>query len=209
MRIAALCALLFIAPLAIAQSTTSLWENGPKEKFCGLGTYQDGLDVGFRNATSSFGETLVTVQVLPSFRKEYALVFKRVGAELKLYRVTFQNQLWGQMGPPLHVPKTRQECLGIASAAKVDALDVNVQARDLQELWTAFGNIDLTTDKCPRRGKSCAYFEDGTGYVVQTQDGRSFRITETGQTKRVRSENPALLAWIHKVQEFVSDPPPR
>jgi hypothetical protein len=40
-------------PIVVAQSNTPVWRNGAQEKKCGLGTYQDGLDLAFKNATMS------------------------------------------------------------------------------------------------------------------------------------------------------------
>ena len=101
-------------------STTPVWSytTALKKDKCGLGTYQDSLDLAFTKATLGGGETLVTVQVLPSFQREYALTLKRVGPEIKLQRATFDKQLWTQLGPPLTDNKTRQQCLDLALAAK-------------------------------------------------------------------------------------------
>jgi hypothetical protein len=206
MRVAALYAtLLMVVPFAAAQAKIPYWNNGSAEKMCGLGTYHDSLELGFRNATIGLGETLVTVQVLPSFQREYALVFKRVGSEVKLFSATFQSQLWTQLGPPLHVPRTRQACLDLASVAKLDVVAIPVKAGTGPErLWAAFGNINLETDSCPRKGKKCALFVDGTAYFVQTRDGSLVGVTEIGTQPGIKSENPALLDWIHTLLQTVS-----
>jgi hypothetical protein len=185
---------------------TIVWKNGAQEKMCWLGTYHDAIDLGFNNAARGLGEILVSVKTLPSFQKEYAFVFTRVGEDVKLYRVAFQSPMWTQLGigSPRVPRKTRQECLEIAASAKIDLLAVDSHAQEVQELWTAFGNIDLTVDTCPRSGKRCAFYVDGTDYILQTQDGRVFRITETKNQKGVTTESPALLAWIHRVQQFVA-----
>ena len=60
---------LLVVPIVAAQSNTPIWRGGTQEKICGLGTYHDSLDLAFQNATKGGGETLVTVQVLPSFRQ--------------------------------------------------------------------------------------------------------------------------------------------
>jgi hypothetical protein len=207
MRSVALYAfLVVVAPIAIAQTITPAWKNGSEEKICGLGTYQDSLDLAFSNALSGEGETLVTVQVLPSFQREYAIALVQVGPEVKLFRATMQTQLWTQLGPPLHVSKTRQECLDLASTAKVGVIAIPAAPAIAQQLWTAFSSIDLQTDSCPRRGKSCASFQDGTDYTVHTNDGNSARITETGKQKGVKSENPALLDWIHTLLPIATQP---
>jgi hypothetical protein len=72
------------------------------------------------------------VQGLPSFQREYALVLKRVGPEVKMLRATFQKQLWTPLGPPLEVPKTRQQCLDLALAAKVDTVELPARAGTLR-----------------------------------------------------------------------------
>src|SRR5215467_1010899 len=108
---------LLVVPVAFTQANAPSWRNGSQEKMCGLGTYHDALDLAFKNATSGLGESLVTVQVLPSFHREYALVLKQVGSEVKLVRVTFHDQLWRYLGPPLAVSNTRQQCLDLAKTA--------------------------------------------------------------------------------------------
>jgi hypothetical protein len=195
MRAAVLFAILMVVPIAMGQSKTPAWKNGSQEKICGLGTYQDGLDLAFKNAMSGEGEILALVQVLPSLQREYAIALIRVGSEVRLFRATMQTQLWTLLGP-MEVPKTREECLNMASAARVGVVAVAAAPNITKELWTAFNKIDLETDSCPRRGKTCALFLDGTDYMVETPDGRSVRIAEIGKVKGVRSENPALLAWI-------------
>jgi hypothetical protein len=173
---------------------------------CGVGTYHDTLDLAFKNATAGQGETLVIVQVLPSFEREYALVLKRVGPEVKMLRATFQKQLWKQLGPPLAVPKTRQQCLDLALAAKVDTVELPTRSDTIAQLWTAFSDINLETDTCARHGKQCALLFDGTDYVVQTNDGRSLRIAEIGNLKGIKSENAALLNWIRTLLQMANRP---
>jgi hypothetical protein len=92
---------LLAAPIVAAQGNPPVWRNGAQEKMCGLGTYYDSLDLAFKNATQDEGETLVTVQVLPSFHREYALVLKRVGQKVTLLHATLEKELWTQLGPPL------------------------------------------------------------------------------------------------------------
>jgi hypothetical protein len=157
-----------------------------------------------KNATAGTGETLVTVHVLPSFKREYALVVKRVGPEVKLLRATFEKQLWTQLGPPLHIQKTRQQCLELALAAKVDTVELPARADTIAESWAAFSNINLETDSCPRRGKECAIILDGTDYVVQTNDGRSLQIVEIGNLKGIKSENSALLNWVRTLLQMAN-----
>jgi hypothetical protein len=197
MRASGLCAiLLLVVPFVVAQSNTPVWRNGAQERKCGLGTYQDSLDLAFNKATLGGGEILVTVQVLPTFQREYALTLKRVGPEIKLLRATFDKQLWTQLGPPLTDNKTRQQCLDLALAAKVDTVNLSAGTDTTAHSWSAFSNINLETDTCPRRGKQCAFLGDGTDYVVQTNDGRSLRIKEIGNLKGIKSENAALLDWV-------------
>ncbi len=205
--IAVLILTIVLVPIALAQTETPAWRNGPNERGCGLGTYHDGLTSAFKNATSSLGETLVTVQVLPSFQRESALVLKRRGSEVRLFRVTFQDQLWTTLGPPMHVRRSRQECLDLASAAKVDTFEVAVQPEISMQLWQSFREISLESAPCPHRGKKCIAYLDGTSYVVQTQDGSPILISETGNMKDVTSENPGLLEWIHKLRDLAASSP--
>ena len=199
MRDSGLCAiLLLVMPIVVAQSNTPVWRNGAQEKKCGLGTYHD-LELAFRNATMGAGETLVTVQVLPCRKRGYALALKRVGREVKLLRAVFDKQLWTQLGPPLTDDKTRQRCLDLAVAARVDTEELPARADTTAQIWAAFSNLNLETDTCPRHGKQCATLYDGTYYIVRTNDGRSLRITEIGNSKRIKSENAALLDWVRSL----------
>ena len=200
--------LLFVVSLGAGQTNTPAWKNGPHEKMCGLGTYQDSLDLVFKNATEGSGDTLLTVEVLPSFQHEYAVVTKRVGSEVNLVRVKFRTQLWHQLAP-LQAPRTRQECLDLATAATRDTDTLPVSPETVSSLLAAFGNITLIdTDNCPRRGKECALVHDGIAYVVLPKDGPRVRITDTEGLKGVRSENAALLDWIHKVLQVANNSKP-
>jgi len=199
---------LLVVPVAFTQANAPWWRNGSQEKMCGLGTYHDALDLAFKNATSGLGESLVTVQVLPSFHREYALVLKQVGSEVKLVRVTFHDQLWRYLGPPLAVSNTRQQCLDRAKTAKLDTVERSATPQEATRLWTWFRNINLETDTCPREHGHCALISDGTEFVIQTSDGHSLHITEVEGMKGVRSENPALLEWAHAVLQTAENYPP-
>ena len=201
--------LLFVVSLAAGQTKTPAWTNGSHEKMCGLGTYQDSLDLAFKNATEGSGETLLTVEVLPSFQREYALVVKRVGSEINVVRAKFQTQLWHQLAP-LQASRTRQECLDLASAATLDSVTFPISPEIASSLLANLGNIRLIeTDNCPRKGKECALIEDGRAYVVVLKDGPRVRVTDTEQLKGIRSENPALLDWIHRLLQIVNNPQPQ
>lgn len=204
-----LCSILLLVVPVVAQSNTPLWRKGSQERKCGLGSYYDGLDLAFKKATSGRGETLVTVQILPSFQREYALALTRVGPEVKLLKATFDKQLWTQLGPPLTDSKTRQQCLDLALAAKVQTADLLAATDATTQSWTAFSKINLETDTCPRRGKQCVFLQDGTEYIVRTNDGRSLRVTEIGDLKRVKSENAALLDWIRALIRIANNPQSR
>lgn len=201
--------LLFVVSLASGQTNTPAWRNGDHEKMCGLGTYQDSLDLAFKNATEGSGDTLLIVEVLPSFQREYALVVKRVGSEVNFVRAKFQAQLWHQLAP-LVAPRTRQECLDLASAATLDTTTLPIRPEAASSLLSAFVNIRLMgTDDCPRKGKECALVEDGIAYVVLPKDGPRVRITDTERLKGVRSENAALLDWIHSLLQVANNPQPQ
>jgi len=200
--------LLLVVPFAAAQSTTPTWD-GSQEKMCGLGTYHDGLDLAFKNATVGSGETLVTVQVLPSFQREYALILKRVDAQVKLLRVTFQDQLWSHLGPPLSDRKTRQQCLDLALAAKLDTVELSVPEDTTKQLWTAFGNVNLDGDTCSRQKGTCPLLTDGTSFIIQTNEGRLLRLSEIGDSKDIKSENAALLVWVHTLLRTANNSQPQ
>jgi hypothetical protein len=168
------------------------WTQGAREKMCGQGTYHDGVNVAFANATVGLGETLVTLQVLPSFEPEYALILKQAGSDLKLVRISFDEQLWGQFGRPARIQKTRQDCLDIAKTAKMNTTEVQASPQTIKQLWTTFNNINLTMKRL--------HFDslDGTTYIVQTKDGRSL-VLLNAEDKGFASENRALRTWVRSL----------
>jgi hypothetical protein len=112
-------------------------------------------------------------------------------------RVTFQDQLWKRLGPPLHVPNTRPQCLELAASAKTETIDLPIAVQTAGQLWKSFNTIDLKTDACLRGKKgACLLVMDGTAYVVQTGDGTSVKLTEVESGTGVRSENPALWPTV-------------
>ncbi|HEV3512829.1 MAG TPA: hypothetical protein VGS05_14075 [Candidatus Sulfotelmatobacter sp.] len=46
-------------------------------------------------------------------------------------------------------------------------------------------------------------------YIVQTNDGRSFRIKEIGNVKGIKSENAALLDWVRDLIQIANSPQSR
>jgi len=143
--------LLFVVSLAAGQTNTPAWRDGSHEKICGLGTYHDSLDLAFKNATKTSGETLLMVEALPSFQRESALDLKRADSEVNLARARFQTQLWYQLAP-LQASRTRK-CLGLASAVTLDTVTFPINPETATSLLSGFGNIRLIeTDDCPRKG---------------------------------------------------------
>ncbi len=213
MRTIVVLVALLLLPISVVAQTNKpgTAASGATEVMCGLKTYQDSLTLAFQNAAGTDGETLVTVQVLPSFQREYAVILKRTPPGIKLLRATLRSQLWTQHGPPLHIPRTRQECLEIARAAEVDTVAIPASAEQVDSLWATFTSTSLQTDSCARRKGKCEYFQDGTDYVIQPADGRSIRVSEVAGTKDVVSENPALLDWMHSMLQVLreSQEPPR
>src|SRR5262245_17106432 len=203
MRLSLLCTALLLAPTSVPAQNPQP-SASQTEEMCGLQTYQDSLDLAFRQATAGHGEALVTLQVLPSFQREYAIVVKREGSELKLFRAIFREKLSRQLRL-MEVRKTRQECLDQAQAAEMETAVLPATPEQVNRLWNQFTNTSLESDTCTRRHGKCIFGIDGTGYVIQTANGRSIRLTETGRGKDVRSENPALLDWVHKVIQVARD----
>lgn len=89
-KIAALIALL-LPICVIAQDSQKTGASDRAEAMCGVKTYYDGLTLAFQNAVTADGETLVTLQVLPSFQREYAVTVKRTSSAISLYRTDFQK----------------------------------------------------------------------------------------------------------------------
>jgi len=137
------------------------------------------------------------MEVLRSIQREYALVMKRAGSGVTLFRTKFQTQLWAQLAP-LQRPKNRQECLELASAATLETVVVPIRFEIMTQLLSTFGDT-----KCRKR---TSVLVDGTQYVVLPKDGSPVRITETDGLKGIQSENVALLKWIHSLIQVANNP---
>lgn len=181
-----------------AQERTPPWVSGSREKLCGLGTYYDALKLVFSSATAGRGTPLVTVQVLPSFQNEYAIVITRAASQIAVFRVRLHEQLWHRL-TPASTNRTREECLTEATAASTDVTQLPIPSQTSERLWNEFVSTNLEMGACPHDKHGCVLFADGTGYVVQTADGKSLRLTEVGNGKKIQSENPALTAWLHSL----------
>ncbi|HTS09172.1 MAG TPA: carboxypeptidase-like regulatory domain-containing protein [Candidatus Eisenbacteria bacterium] len=166
------------------------------EAMCGLKTYHDSLTLAFQDAVNAYGETLVTLQVLPSFQREYAITVKRTSSDISVYRTEFRKQLWQQLGP-LHVSRTRQQCLEIANAAQIDTVLIPASTEEAQRLWKNFSGIDFQTHPC----KKCTLAQDGTQYVIRRGDGASLQIQEVAGVRGLKSGNARLLEWVHSMLE--------
>jgi hypothetical protein len=171
-------------------------DSGTASPRCTHKDYQQLLNVSFTQATAA-DDTLLVVQVLPSFQPEYAYVFKRSNTGMYVVRARFVKQLWSQLAFFISPPKTKEQCLEQAKSAAIDT-SVVLTGNAAEQMWSAFRQIDLTTDSCPRFGNGrCAEFEDGTDYVIQSPSHPTIRLREIRGMGKVKSENPILLEWIH------------
>lgn len=199
-KIFVLLSLLIVPVFGFAQQGVEASASGATEVNCGLKTYHYGLTLAFRTAAAGAdGETLVTLQVLPSFKREYAIIVKRTPVGVSFLRTTFRKQLWTQLGPPLAVTRTPEQCLDIAKAAEIDTSPLSVSTEQANSLWARFSSINLQTDTCARRKGRCAHIFDGTEYVIQQPDGVPIRLSEVAGMKGIARENPALLDWVHSI----------
>jgi hypothetical protein len=170
-------------------------ETGGLESRCTHRDYQELLNVSFGQAAGP-SDILLIVQVLPSFQSEYALIFKRSDAGVYVMRARFVKKLWSELAFD-EVQKTKQQCLDAAKAAAIDTTTI-ISGDSAQQLWSDFSQINLSTDSCPRDpDKGCVLYNDGTDYVIQVPNRVSVRLFEIGQDKEIKSENPALLQWVH------------
>ena len=179
-------------------TNTSTAPFGSAEKMCGLGTHYNGLGLIFQNAAGADGEVLVIVEVLAIFKSEYAVTIKRTPSGISIFRTTLRKQLWTQLGPPLQVSRTRQQCLEIVKAAEWDIAPIPMSADPANKLWEAFLRMKLEADSpSATAGKHMLLPKDTTQYIVQPANGRAVLLTEVSRTDL--SENPALLNWVHSV----------
>ncbi len=75
----------------VPTTTSQLPNTISAEAMCGVNTYYDTITLAFQNAVNADGETLVMLQVLPSFQREYAVTVKRTSSGISLYRTDFQK----------------------------------------------------------------------------------------------------------------------
>lgn len=197
-KIAALVALL-LPIFVIAQETQKKASSDTADAVCRVKTYYESLTLAFQNAVTADGETLVTLQVLPSFQREYAITVKRMSSGISLYRTDFQKQLWHQLGPPLAVLRTRQQCLEIAKTAEIATVLIPEPTEQANKLWETFSKINLQMHP----HKTSAIAVDGTQYVIQTPDGASVRLLEVAGVRGLKSENSQLLDWVHSMLQVV------
>ena len=183
----------------VPTTTSELPDTISAEAMCGVNTYYDSLTLAFQNAVNGNGETLVMLQVLPSFQREYALAVKRTSSGISLYRADFQKQLWQQLGPPLHVSRTQQQCLEIARSAQIETVLIPAPIEQRNKLWETFSKINLQTHPC----KKCSLAQDGTQYIIQRPSGASVRLQEVAGTRGLKSENTQLLDWVHSMLQVV------
>ena len=195
-RIALFLVVLFLPYRVVAQQSN-----------CNVDTYHKTLDVVFRQATK--GERVVTVQVLPSFKVEWAIVFDTTPDGLVVSRISFRKQLWSQLfcGPGA-VTTTASQRIELAEAAE-ERTPVPLPRESAQRFIDDLAKIDFSTDRCPRdKDGSCFDMLDGVRYVVQLGDGRSARLTNVTALTGARSENPALSNWVTELLQESSPPIP-
>ncbi len=193
-------------PALLPLGQTGNTKSGATGGNCWLPTYYQGLKLAFANAAGGDGENLVTVEILPSFQREYALVLKRTPEGLRLLRATFRTQLWHEMGIGAGRARAAQECLDIAKSAVIDTVVVPVPSERITALWNQFRSIDLRVDECPRQKGKCIMIADGTSFRIETADGRSIRLTDVANTGGFHSGNPALWEWVHSAIRLQAAP---
>ena len=183
----------------VPTTTSELPSTISTEAMCGMQTYYDSLTLAFQNAVNAGGETLLMLQVLPSFQCEYAVTVKRASSGINLYRTAFQKQLWHELGPPLHVSRTRQQCLDIAKNAQIDTVLIPAPTEQANRLWEVFSKI---TFESHLREKNLLA-QDGTQYIIARPDGASVRLQEAAGGRGLKSENTQLLNWVHSMLRVV------
>ncbi len=168
---------------------------------CDLDTYQEALQTEFYRTVG--GERVVTLQVLPSFRHESAIVIDKTSDGLVVSRITFRKQLWSQLDLSTPGPrKTPSQCIRIAKAADVERKILPLPNGAAQRFVDELSKIDFAIDECPR-GKDgrCRYVMDGRYYTLQFHGRPAIRLTDVSRLGDLRSENPALSNWISELLE--------
>ncbi|HKM66089.1 MAG TPA: hypothetical protein VJX70_02900 [Candidatus Acidoferrum sp.] len=172
---------------------------------CNLWTYKQALTEVFGVTTENYGRIL-TIEVLPSFRNEWAITFDRATSGLTVSKIAFDQQLWAKLGLGGTSPvRSGQQCLNIARDASATRNSIAIPQEEVQKLLVNFGKVDLHMDKCPRNARGdCIGLTDGTKYYVLVPNRRELGLSDMGNLSGASSENPALSAWVDEVIDAIN-----
>jgi hypothetical protein len=171
---------------------------------CLPGTYQKILADEFAKPIN--GPRLATIEVIPSFTPEYALVFEQSPSGVVLTRISFPKSLWQLLRVMNGPSKSEAECVSIARTVELDCARIPIDPEIAKRMVDGLSKKNFSSDKCVRSLKGdCLVVFDGTQYVVTLADGRSTQITGLIHSRGETNENPAISAWIVALfQEIVA-----
>jgi hypothetical protein len=164
---------------------------------CGLDSYDHAVNLEFDQAIGA-GEALAMVEVLPSFRPEYAIAIQRTSDGISVYRLQARQPLAGELGL-FTKRQTASQCIEYARTVSVDRTVIPMPSQQVEDFISTLQKIDFQTDRCPRRRTGdCAFFLDGTSIVVRRLGGATARLTDIDGSNNVISENLELYRWAKK-----------
>jgi hypothetical protein len=176
---------------------------------CDTEDYMRGVSEAFapEDGRRSGTERVVTVFAISTFGVEPAIAIEKTAHGIEVDRLAFREEPLGMLASHWK-SQTPSQCIAEAKSLPIDKTPLSISAGDARWLVDELNKINRIPDRCPRRADgTCAQIFDGTLYSVVFPDGFVAQLQEVKGLRDVRSENPALLDWVHKVLLFV--PPPQ
>jgi hypothetical protein len=177
-----------------------LSENRTETRKCDFWTYHQSLGEAF-GATSENRNRILTVEIVPSFLNEWAIVFDKSPNGITVSKISFDKHLWttlalGAPGPG----KTAEGCLWIAKHSPTTREAVLIEREKVSKFLADFERVDLHMDRCSRNASgNCVYMADGTAYYVVLPNRQARRVSGWGGASDTKNENPQLAEWVREV----------
>ena len=173
---------------------------------CTIEDIKRGLSEAFASDESSDSagiERLATVFALPSFGREWAIVINKTANGLQVKRLAFREQAFRKISL-FSKRQTPTQCIAEIKSIPIDGVAASISQQEAQRLVDELSKIDRNADSCPREPQgTCAHLMDGLTYTLVFPDGWTVQLTEIEGLENIRSENQALLNWVHELSRYV------
>ncbi|HEX3156286.1 MAG TPA: hypothetical protein VHV32_16785 [Candidatus Angelobacter sp.] len=146
---------------------------------------------------------LVTVFAITNLPDEPTIAIEKTPNRIEVDRLTFREELWTHALSHWK-SQTPSQCIAEAKSLPIDKTPMSISAGDARRLVDELNKIDRSADSCPRNANgTCAYILDGAVYRVAFPDGFIVQLQDVTGMKGLRSENAALLDWVHELMRYV------